>query len=127
MTRWVKVNMRDFVLRRLPYFFARIENIFRIKDFFGLCKQPQNFGSEHGGEVWRAHQAIIVFAGDRAFILGDQRKNFCRKLRYDRAQFFVADVVQGNDMKISIPRMPRNGKRKVIVGHDFLEPRQKFW
>ena len=60
------------VFKCAAHFFPRIEDVERVKYFFHLGEKHQHFWAKHEREVWRADDAIVVFAGYGTLVFCDQ-------------------------------------------------------
>jgi len=77
------------VLERAAYFFAGVEYIERVEDLFYFCEELDHSFAIHHLEVRCADDAVVVLAGDRALVFGDQLVDLGREIEDVLAAFWV--------------------------------------
>lgn len=64
----VRMTHRVFDIKPRIYFFPGIKDIVRVKNMFSLLKQFKHRLAEHLVQERGAHDAVVVFSADIAFI-----------------------------------------------------------
>src|ERR1700677_4545593 len=106
------------IFDRAADFLAGIEYAQRIEYLLYLREKLADFRAEHHRKIRRADDAVVVFAGVRAMVLGDELIYLGLEFEDLRAGFGLAEIQKRDDMEITVADVPGDGIEHVVLRED---------